>query len=155
MPFSASSLRQKVYVALCALYLAVVVSATLLKRWLSIGGVWEAGAHHQRSIDLELFNGFLDSPVWWGPWLNVVGNVILFVPLGVLIALARVRGPLCSSLRGAAAGVLVSAAIESAQYVFAVGYSDIDDLLCNAVGSALGAWGASGLRQAQGPRAAR
>lgn len=45
-------------------------------------------------------------------------------------------------------GFLTSLAIEIAQYVFALGYSDIDDLLMNTLGAFLGAL----VARAFGPR---
>ena len=61
-----------------------------------------------------------------------------FIPLGALIA-ARYRRP----LRAVGVATLVSAtasfAIETAQYAFAIGYTDVDDLLANTVGGFIGA----------------
>ncbi|WP_080792067.1 VanZ family protein [Corynebacterium pacaense] len=120
-------------------YAVLLVALTLCKGYLSLGGVWNTGAHHQRSLDLVLFNGFSDAPIWWGPWANTIGNVALFLPFGFLLLVvlrSRSRFPLLEVI---AYSALVSLIIEVAQFVFAVGYTDVDDLLLNTIGGALGA----------------
>lgn len=120
---------------------AVVIGLlTLLKNHFVIAGLWDAAAHNQRSLDLRLFNGFIDSPVWYGPLTNTFGNIVLFLPLGFLLHLLishRLRYPILGILLGGAA---VSLCIEIAQFVFAAGYSDVDDLLTNSLGALIGAW---------------
>ena len=112
--------------------------ATLGKPWLDIPGFLSGAAHRQRSLDLQLFDAFQYPTVWYLPWLNTLGNIALFIPLGALIA-ARYRRP----LRAVGVATLVSAtasfAIETAQYAFAIGYTDVDDLLANTVGGFIGA----------------
>lgn len=69
---------------------------------------------------------------------NVVGNLIWFVPLGVLLPFlsSRFQAPWSALLTGG----LVSACIEISQLVLGTGVCDIDDLLLNALGALLG-WG--------------
>lgn len=140
------------YGVFCALYVLVLLAATLLKGWLSIDAVWDVEAQQQRSLDFVLFDGFASPSVWWAPWLNTVGNVLLFIPLGALVArYRRGRRPLWWA---GVVGLLTSLAIEATQYIAAVGYSDVDDLLCNTLGALLGA-AIYALIYRQGLRAAR
>lgn len=124
---------------------SVVLALTLFKSQFVIGDLWDPVAHQQRSLDLQLFNGFVDPPIWYGPWTNSAGNILLFLPIGALLfPLLRTatRHPVLGAvLIGAAASLL----IEAAQFVFAVGYSDVDDLLFNTLGAGLGAWWAARL----------
>lgn len=124
---------------------SVVLALTLFKSQFVIGDLWDPVAHQQRSLDLQLFNGFVDPPIWYGPWTNSAGNILLFLPLGAsLFTLLRTatRYPILSTvLIGAAASLF----IEVSQFVFAVGYTDVDDLLFNTLGAALGAWCAARL----------
>ncbi|WPF68618.1 VanZ family protein [Corynebacterium sp. 21KM1197] len=141
-------LRRGMYGLLCALYIVILLAVTLLKGWLSIDAVWDVEAQQQRSLDFVLFDGFSHPSVWWAPWLNTVGNVLLFIPLGALVAhYWRGRRPLW---RAGIIGLLTSLTIEVTQYIAAVGYSDVDDLLCNTLGAVLGA-----VFYRQGSRAAR
>ena len=66
---------------------------------------------------------------------NLLGNLVLFFPLGVYARLFWNRLPLwASALLPAAASLCV----EVLQYATAWGVADIDDLLLNATGGALG-----------------
>lgn len=147
VPMLSASLRR----GLCVLYVMLLLSATLLKGWLSIDALWDVEAQRQRSLDFELFDGFAHPAVWWAPWLNTVGNVLLFMPLGAFVA--RGGGGRYPLVRAGAIGAALSLSIEVTQYIAAVGYSDVDDLLCNTLGAVLGA--ALYRRYHQGPRAAR
>ncbi|AEG84987.1 VanZ family protein [Corynebacterium ulcerans] len=119
--------------------LAVVFALTLMKGTYSFGGFWSTEAHRNRSIDLQLFDAWSNPTLWYAPWLDAVGNVALFIPFGFLlvtILAGRWRMPIVFSTL---LGFLVSVGIEVAQYVYAIGYTDVDDVLCNTVGAFLGA----------------
>ncbi len=66
---------------------------------------------------------------------NIGGNIAIFVPLGVFVAYAAHNKPLRISFLGL---LLTSFALEVIQYVFALGSSDIDDILLNFAGGAIG-----------------
>ncbi|MFW7415553.1 VanZ family protein [Demequina sp. SO4-18] len=71
------------------------------------------------------------------PWINLVGNVALFVPFGLLVAAlvkARFVGRVATALL---LGVLLSASIEVAQYVLGR-VADIDDVILNGAGALAG-----------------
>ena len=112
--------------ALCG-YLAVLFYATLLR---NDGGFSQTNFHLFRAWR-EAWNSFSAKN-----WLNVLLNVALFLPLGVLLPLLSRRFrrwywtiPL---------GLLISAAIETVQYTLALGLADVDDVFCNTLGTALG-----------------
>ena len=64
---------------------------------------------------------------------NVYGNIILFVPAGLLLALY------VPWKRAIGYALIMSVSFEVAQYVFGVGYTDIDDVMLNTLGGAIGA----------------
>ena len=68
--------------------------------------------------------------------INIVGNLVAFVPLGLLLPYIRQCG---TSLRTtiATAGLL-SASIEVAQYVSGRRVGDVDDVILNAASAAIG-----------------
>lgn len=68
--------------------------------------------------------------------VNILGNVALFVPLGLFVFLALDGG---SVLRATACGVLLSVTIETLQ-LFTGRAADIDDVLLNTLGALVGAW---------------
>lgn len=113
-------------------YLAALVQITVLR-----GGVnWQDVLHAARPVPqlvplkttFELLGGGL-----WSFIYNTVGNLIWFVPLGLLLG----RG---SALRALMLGASLSACIELSQYLLMTGLTDIDDVIINALGSLLG-WG--------------
>lgn len=66
--------------------------------------------------------------------LNLVGNVLMFMPVGFLIPLATRSG----FRRALAACVAISVAVELLQLTLARSF-DVDDVLLNTIGGGLGA----------------
>ncbi len=68
-------------------------------------------------------------------WTNIGGNIAIFVPYGIFIAYAANK----SSLRNSFLWLLfTSFSLEIIQYVLALGSSDVDDILLNFTGGAIG-----------------
>lgn len=67
---------------------------------------------------------------------NLLGNVAIFLPLGVYVALFRKNGSLWKTTAVVAA---VSLALELLQVATRTGSGDVDDMLLNALGGLLGA----------------
>nr|WP_303652537.1 VanZ family protein [Paludisphaera mucosa] len=70
-----------------------------------------------------------------GFWVNIVGNVVVFTPLGAAFVLLGSRPRLWHA---ALAGLALSAAIEAAQSRSGSRFSDVDDVILNTLGAALG-----------------
>ena len=70
------------------------------------------------------------------PLANLLGNVAIFLPLGVYVALFRKNGSLWKTTAVVAA---VSLALELLQVATRTGSGDVDDMLLNALGGLLGA----------------
>lgn len=119
-------------VAAAVVTVVVVLAFTVGKAFVSIPGVWAAESHQISQIRLNPLQTFTYARVWWGPWLNLFGNIALFIPVGFV----AYRG---SIVRALAAGTLFSLGIETAQYLGGWGYSDTDDVICNTAGALLGA----------------
>ena len=69
-------------------------------------------------------------------FLNVVGNVLAFVPCGFLLPAISRR---CRWIYGSAAvGLMISFIIECTQLIFRVGSFDVDDLMLNTLGVIVG-----------------
>ena len=69
--------------------------------------------------------------------LNLLGNVVLFMPLGILLGLIfNQRGRV--GLKIAFCGFFLSFSLETAQLLFMIGQFDVDDLLLNSLGGLLG-----------------
>ena len=69
-------------------------------------------------------------------FLNLAGNVLCFIPCGALLPVISRR---CKRALGAVTvGLLISFFIECTQLIFRVGSFDVDDILLNTIGAALG-----------------
>lgn len=126
----------------CVAVLMAIAVATVGKPFIDIPGVIDASAHAHRSLDLQMFNGFNNPHPWWGPWTNTFGNIALFMPLGACLV---VMGHNSRRIRFGRGGTILlamalSLGIEITQYVFSLGFSDVDDLVFNTLGASLGAF---------------
>jgi glycopeptide antibiotics resistance protein len=73
---------------------------------------------------------------WYEFLENLIGNVILFMPLPVILALmSRLKGRKIFFVC-----LLTSISIEIVQYVLGIGIMDVDDVILNSLGAALGLW---------------
>lgn len=97
---------------LIALYILIILWITLFSR--------------------EPMTGRIFQGLFWeiemGYWNNIIQNILLFIPLGFLIG----------GKRGIIAGLLLSIGIELTQYIAVLGYCELDDVLNNTIGVAIG-----------------
>ena len=126
----------------CVVVLMAIAVATVGKPFIDIPGVIDASAHAHRSLDLQMFNGFNNPHPWWGPWTNTLGNIALFFPLGACLV---VMGQNSRHVRFGRGGTILlamalSLVIETTQYLFSLGFSDVDDVVFNTLGASLGAF---------------
>ena len=126
----------------CVVVLMAIAVATVGKPFIDIPGVLDASAHARRSLDLQMFNGFNNPHPWWGPWTNTLGNIALFFPLGACLV---VMGQNSRHVRFGRGGTILlamalSLGIETTQYLFSLGFSDVDDVVFNTLGASLGAF---------------
>ncbi len=66
---------------------------------------------------------------------EIIYNILVFVPLGVYVSIFK---PDWSLLRKALPGLFISLLFEALQFIFAIGASDITDLLGNTIGGLVG-----------------
>lgn len=74
---------------------------------------------------------------WWHFTYNVIGNCIWFMPLGFLMP-AIYKHYREKSERVIFIGMVISASIEVLQYFLCTGVTDIDDVIFNTIGTAIG-----------------
>lgn len=92
----------------------------------------------QMGIQLHPFLAFREA---WNnftlqTWLNPLLNIAMFLPLGVLLPLAI--KPFRRWYWILTAGAGTSLVIELLQYILGLGQADVDDLICNTLGTMLG-----------------
>ena len=110
-----------------------MVALTTLKPFYQIGYLWKPENQRARDLRWVPFDEFSGGS-WFGPLFEYAGNTAFFIPFGMLVF------SLCRSVKKTAAwGLGLSLVLEVCQYVFALGRTDIDDLLFNTLGALIGA----------------
>ena len=113
-------------------YIAVLLSMALFERPLG----------SKRYLDLTPFVSYrriLTCYACLDVYKQIIDNILVFVPFGILFP--RVIGKAASKSTfalSAAAGCAMSLLIEASQYIFGLGYSEIDDVINNTFGCIIG-----------------
>lgn len=121
--------EKKITVALLAIYLLILSWIILLKLQFSFSDL-----DHIRQINLIPFgssvitNGKVDFD-------EIINNVIVFIPVGVYFTLLMGNMSLLK-ITGSVFGI--SLTFEILQFIFAIGASDITDLINNTLGGIIG-----------------
>ncbi len=71
----------------------------------------------------------------WIASMNVFGNILLFIPLGIYVQAFKKNKAILPSV---AIVCVVSICVELTQYVLGIGAADIDDVILNAIGGGMG-----------------
>lgn len=81
---------------------------------------------------LRIFKG----PFWElqnGMWHDILLNILLFIPFGFSCSLLFGK-------RSVLIGLVFSILIETSQYIGALGYTEVDDVINNTIGTLIGFW---------------
>lgn len=89
-----------------------------------------------KTISELTYNVFVIGNDWKHWVLNIFGNVLVFIPVLPSIKIFSKRK--ISLLAALLIAILLPIAVEFLQYVFQIGAADIDDVLLNAIGIAIG-----------------
>ena len=124
------------------LFTALFVAYVLLLAYLTFFSQYYGREIVQRSINVIPFKTiieFLTSGYNINSIItNILGNIVAFMPMGFLLPLVFTK---LDTFRRAGIPVLsATALIEIAQYLVGVGASDIDDIILNMLGGAIGFW---------------
>jgi len=121
-----------------ALYVVSLASLLFVRVASPVGG-YSAIRPNFRSVNLvpfrqitEYLSGGMPKSV---AFINLIGNVVVFIPLGVYLALFGKDKGIPINLLFV---FLISVSVEALQYAFACGASDIDDVLLNCLGGMIG-----------------
>lgn len=119
---------------LLILYLGILLRITVFRSGFGIEHLFQNG-----NVNLTLFTEYLPM-LQRGEWFRFiylfVGNIVWFVPLGMYLELGKRVKPLWKILLW---GLALSLLIETLQYVFGTGVSELDDLILNTLGCGCGA----------------
>ena len=97
-----------------------------------------------RSYNLEPFSeikrfwNMRHSYGWSIPLMNILGNIVIFIPFGFLVPASSKKKFMKNFFTVMALTLALSAGIEVIQYVTKVGAFDIDDIILNMAGGFIG-----------------
>ena len=118
-----------------AVYLAALLQITVWRGGVRWQDVFAGTAHGEAQLTL-----FQTTVRHWRAGMRMFlyhtgGNVAWFLPLGFLLPAVRRRGNFAETVL---AGLLLSSGIEVLQWLLGTGVADVDDVLLNGLGTALG-----------------
>lgn len=114
---------------LLALYLVILIWLVLFKLQYNILSVFN---YHHRSLNLIPFAA---PSIVNGSFREMIDNVIIFIPFGLLL---NVNFKKVGFLPKFAFILVLSLTFELIQFIFAIGATDITDVITNTVGGFLG-----------------
>jgi len=125
--------RKGIVTILFLFYFAIVLRITVFRSTFTLQNLCRNG-----KVILSLFEGYIDL-IRRGDWFAFTylfgGNIIWFVPFGMYL---QYMGKQRKLLYTTVYGFLFSLLIETLQYVFGTGFSELDDLVLNTFGAWIG-----------------
>ena len=119
------------------IYVIFLLRITFFKQ-VTLNNLFSAIGASERTISIIPFKSIYDMAVSntsIGRIIeNVLGNIVLFIPFGILFSIIsnkKRKGVLC-------AAIILSLLIEITQFLFALGSTDVDDLIFNVLGAYIG-----------------
>lgn len=131
--------KYSLYTAL--LIYILLASYLLIFKYVSPMVLFDANRYAFRSINPVPFgtiSGYLSGSLNVSQTVvisNVIGNTVVFIPLGILLSLFRKDKRITTNLLWV---FFISLSVEIIQYMFRLGASDIDDLILNSLGGLIG-----------------
>lgn len=128
----AQKVLRAVWICGLAAYAVILIWAALISR--------EKG--YSRSLNLDLFSSYrfmLRQYNSFDVLKQVLDNVFVFVPLGILLPAAyNAKHEMKNYVFVVFCGLICSLIIEALQYTFSIGFTEIDDIVDNTWGAMMG-----------------
>ena len=120
---------------LFVVYIIFLLYFLIFSDWYGRSGVMEE--YHYNLVFFQEIRRFWEYRELLGVWsvVNLLGNVLIFVPLGFFEPMASYRRSFFGTVFD---GFLISMLVEVFQFISKVGRFDVDDLLLNTLGVIFG-----------------
>jgi len=112
---------------LIVLSAAIILYATVIKR-----------TQENLGFDLIPFSSFQRAVEQPEMYRSMLMNVFLFVPLGMSLVFVFSGSALKRILLTVLVGFLLSVTVETVQYLYSLGMTETDDVICNTFGALIG-----------------
>ncbi|MGV3024555.1 VanZ family protein [Clostridium thermobutyricum] len=113
-------------------FYSLFLMGSILFKYVSPIGLFSDDRYFARSINLIPFNDVINGSY---NSLDIWGNVILFIPLGIYISIFFKKSKVYKNIIKIAG---ISLIFELFQYILAIGASDISDIITNTFGGIIG-----------------
>lgn len=128
---------QKNFKAICMVLLVIYTGALL---WTALFSRMDNGS--VRRLNLSPFYSYIFTTKFYNSFdvfKQIIDNVLVFVPLGMLLPITGKRQYTAKNYSYVIiSGMAVSLIIEVLQYAFSIGMSELDDVISNTIGCAIG-----------------
>ncbi len=124
-------------------YIILLIKALLLSR-VSLLDLFSGQNMDYRSVNIIPFRSIMEvftassGTVKTFSFGNVIGNILIFIPLGLYLPLLKREKRVAVSLLIV---LIVSLTVEVVQGIFGIGTADIDDVILNSLGGWIGILG--------------
>ena len=121
---------------LFVLYIVFIVWFLVFSEWYGRSGILQDYRYNMELFkEIRRFWVYREQLGWYAVFANLFGNILIFVPFGFFLPMASRYRSLFSAVCYSFA---LSACVECFQLLSRVGSLDVDDLLLNTLGGALG-----------------
>lgn len=119
-----------------AFYIIILLYLLLFKS-VSIRQVFSENRRILRAINIVPFDYLTNNDIIARSFAfsNVFGNIVLFIPMGIYMPLLRQDEKIPKNILLL---FFMSLSVEVIQYIFAIGITDIDDIILNCLGGFIG-----------------
>lgn len=114
------------------IFYALFVIWNILFKYSSPLELFSSSREYSRTINLIPFNDILNG---YFNKMDIFGNVILFIPLGIYINMIGENSKIYINICKI---IIISLIFECIQYIFGLGASDITDIITNTMGGIIG-----------------
>ncbi|MDO5028896.1 MAG: VanZ family protein [Bacillota bacterium] len=109
------------------IYFLVLVWIVMFKMQFSIADI-----PHYRALNLDPFHDALKHPI---RTREIIDNIVIFIPYGILMAMLKEKRSFFAKIFPI---FFTSLTFEALQYFFAIGSTDVNDIITNTLGGVLG-----------------
>ncbi len=136
---SQSNLKDIILISLYIIYFLFMAKILFFKN-VPLTEIFNSDREISRTLAIIPFQSIMkyyNSGNLWATVLNVVGNVVIFIPFGVFLMMYTQRK---TTIKAVTTVLWTSVTVEVVQFVLDIGIADFDDITLNVLGGLFGVW---------------
>lgn len=134
--------KDAIMYALFVIYIIVLFKITIFRYPNMIYNFLDGYSYGARNLNTNIFETidryftFMSNGGFLIGLSNLLGNVILFIPLGFMVPVLFPK--MDNIIKIVLLAIVLSCSIEVFQYIFSIGATDVDDVILNTIGAIVG-----------------